>query len=282
MPDTYKKYQQLDELTEFELDEEGNVVEKYAGPSIEEIELEIQKYREESEYKIKQKEKEADRFIDEGKKTGFQLIQESEEKAKQILKKANFEAEKIVERAKLENERMLQDTEIKVSDIEHEAWKKGYDAGKEIGYKEGQGEVRRLIDRLGTILGYAIDARERIIKESEKQIIDLILIIARKVIKDEIEERKEVVVNNLREALTRIKDREKIDIRVNFEDIEITTAHKNEIIKTMESLHKVNIYEDTRVDRGGVIIETDIGSIDARISSQLTHMEESIRDASPL
>ena len=35
--------------------------------------------------------------------------------------------------------------------------------------------------------------------------VEMILIIARKVIKDEIIERKEIVLNNIREALKRIK-----------------------------------------------------------------------------
>ena len=286
LPDKYKKYQQLDELSEFELDSEGNVVEQYTGPSIEEIEAELQRYREETEQEIKSKMKEAEsetqRVIDEGKAEAFRLIQDAKEKSKQESEAARFESEQIIEKAKLEVEKMVKKAEMDVADIEHEAHQKGYNAGREIGYREGQGEVRRLIDRLGTILGHAIDVREQVVRESEKQMVEMILIIARKVIKDEIIERKEVVLNNIREALARIKERDRIDIRVNFADLELTTAHKDEIVKMMESLRKVNIYEDSRVDRGGVIIETDVGAIDARISTQLKEIEEAIRDAKPL
>ncbi len=286
LPDKYKKYQQLDELVELDADAGGSIIEQYKGPSVEEIEEEMKKFREETEDIIKQKrkasEEEIREIIEKGKSEGFQLIQESKEKAKQEISKAKFEAEQLLERAKLDNERLIKEAEIRVSEIEHEAWKKGHSAGQEVGYQEGQAEVRRLIDRLGTILGHSIDIREEIIRESEKQMVELILIIARKVIKDEIIERKEVVVNNIREAIARIKDRDRIDIRVNFADLELTTSHKNEIIRMMESLKKVNIYEDTRVDRGGVLIETDVGTIDARISSQLTELERAIRDAKPL
>ena len=286
LPDKYKKYQQLDELTEFELDSEGNVIEQYQGPSIEEIEGELQRYKEETESEIKEKLREAEndtqRIIEEGKAEAFRLIQDAKEKAKHENDSARFESEQIIERAKLEVEKMVKEAEMRVADIEHEAYQKGYNAGREIGFKEGQGEVRRLIDRLGTILGNAIDVREQIVKESEKQMVEMILIIARKVIKDEIIERREVVLNNIRESLARIKERDRIDIRVNFADLELTTAHKDEIVKMMESLRKVNIYEDSRVDRGGVIIETDVGAIDARISTQLKEIEEAIRDAKPL
>ncbi|MDH4263077.1 MAG: flagellar assembly protein FliH [Spirochaetia bacterium] len=286
LPDKYKKYQQLDELAEFELDSTGNIVEQYSGPSIEEIESELQRYREETERQIQDQirdsKKKSEQIIEEGKAESFRYIQESKEKVKREQESTRFEAEQTIERARLEVEKMVKEAEMRTAEIEHEAYQKGYNAGREIGYREGQGEVRRLIDRLGTILGHAIDVREQVIKESEKQMVEMILIIARKVIKDEIVERKEVVLNNIRDGLSRIKERDRIDIRVNFADLELTTAHKDEVIKMMESLRKVNIYEDSRVDRGGVIIETDVGAIDARISTQLKEIEEAIRDAKPV
>lgn len=285
IPDKYKKFQGIDESDEFEVDADGNVIEQYHGPTIEEIEAELERYRKDTEERIQKELDEAherSRAIEEeGKGVAFNLIQESKEKAKREEEAARLNAEQIIERAKLEVERMVKDAEMRVAEIEHEAYQKGYDAGREVGFKKGQAEVRRLIDRLGTIVGQAIDVREEIIAASEKQMVDMILMIARKVIKDEVVERKEVVLNNIREALKRIKDRDRVDIRVNFADLELTTAHKDELIKMMESLRKVNIYEDSRIDRGGCIIETDVGSIDARISTQLKEIEEAIRNAEP-
>lgn len=285
IPERYKKFHKTEE-EEFEVDNEGNVIEQYQGPSIDEIEAEIERYRQEAEEKIRQMleeaQQKADKIVEEGKTRAFQLIQDSKEKVKSEEDNGKNKAEQITSRANLEVERMIKEAEMKVSEIEHEAYQKGYDAGREVGFKKGQAEVRRLIDRLGTIVGKAIDIREDIIRASEKQMVDMILIISRKVIKDEIIERKEIVLNNIREALKRIKDRDRVDIRVNFSDLEITTAHKDELIKLMESLRKVNIYEDSRVDRGGVIIETDVGAIDARISTQLKEIEEAIRNAEPI
>ncbi|MBI39673.1 MAG: flagellar assembly protein FliH [Leptospiraceae bacterium] len=286
LPDRYKKYQGIEDVDEYEVDAEGNVIEQYHGPTIEEIEAELERYRKETEEEIRQSLEDAHdkakNIEEEGKAVAFNLIQESKEKAKREEEAARVNAEQIVERAKIEVERMIKEAEMRVAEIEHEAYQKGYDAGREVGFKKGQSEVRRLIDRLGTIVGQAIDVREDIIAASEKQMVDMILMIARKVIKDEVVERKEVVLNNIREALRRIKDRDRVNIRVNFSDLELTTAHKDELIKMMESLRKVNIYEDSRVDRGGCIIETDVGSIDARISTQLKEIEEAIRNAEPV
>ena len=40
--------------------------------------------------------------------------------------------------------------------------------------------------------------------------------------------------------------------------------------------------EDNTVDRGGCIIETDFGSIDARITSQLREIEDNILELMPI
>lgn len=286
LPERYRRFQGVDDSDEYEVDAEGNVIEQYHGPTIEEIEEELNRYRKDTEEQIQQMLEDAHeraRQIEaEGKTVAFNLLKEKKEEAKREEETARLNAEQIVERAKLEVERMVKEADLRVAEIEHEAYQKGYDAGREVGFKKGQAEVRRLIDRLGTIVGQAIDVREDIIAASEKQMVDMILMIARKVIKDEVVERKEVVLNNIREALRRIKDRDRVDIRVNFMDLELTTAHKDELIKMMESLRKVNIYEDSRIDRGGCIIETDVGSIDARISTQLKELEEAIRNAEPM
>ncbi|MFN3604732.1 MAG: flagellar assembly protein FliH [Leptonema sp. (in: bacteria)] len=286
IPDKYKKFQGIEEIGDYAVSAEGQIIEQYHGPTIEEIEEELEKYKRETEEQIQRQleeaQKKAKEIEEQGRNFAFQLTQEASEKARKEIEKARLESEQLIQRAKVEVERIVKEAEMRVAEIEHEAYQKGYEAGREVGFKKGQAEVRRLIDRLGVIIGQAIDIREEIIAASEKQMVEMILMIARKVIKDEVAERKEVVLNNIREALRRIKDRDRVNIRVNFADLELTTAHKDELIKMMESLRKVNIYEDSRVDRGGCIIETDVGAIDARISTQLNEIEEAIRNAEPL
>ncbi|HSV98350.1 MAG TPA: flagellar assembly protein FliH [Spirochaetota bacterium] len=287
LPEKYQKNIISDEeYKEFEVDEAGNPVDVYQGPSIEEMEAELERYRRETEEEVRRMQDEArgrvGKIEEEGKAAAFRELQQAREQIKLELERFQKESEREVERGKFEAEKMIKDAELKVSEIEHEAYKKGYEAGREVGYKEGQAEVMRLIDRLGTIVSTAVDIRDDIIRSSEKLMTEMILMIARKVIKDEIVERREVVINNIREGIKRVKDRDRIDIRVNFADLDMTTAHKDELIKMMESLKKVNIYEDSRVDRGGCIIETDVGAIDARVSTQLDTIEEAIRNASAL
>jgi flagellar assembly protein FliH len=65
-------------------------------------------------------------------------------------------------------------------------------------------------------------------------------------------------------------------------DVKLSTEHKKEFIDMVEGAKSVQIVEDTTVDPGGCVIETDFGEIDARISSQLTELEQKILEISPI
>ncbi len=53
-------------------------------------------------------------------------------------------------------------------------------------------------------------------------------------------------------------------------------------MRMVENIRSVTVVEDSTVDKGGCIIETDFGEIDARISSQLHEIEEKILDLVPI
>jgi flagellar assembly protein FliH len=158
----------------------------------------------------------------------------------------------------------------------------GFEEGKKAGYEAGMAEVKRLIARTQVILERIQDKRGDILAEAEQQIIDLALLISRKVVKTMSETQKMVVIENIKDALGKLKTRGDIIIRVNLADLETTTECREEFIKAVESSGTLQIMEDTSVDPGGCVIETDFGEIDARIASQLSELEARILAISPI
>ena len=57
-------------------------------------------------------------------------------------------------------------------------------------------------------------------------------------------------------------------MRVNPSDLERMREHRDEFLSSGD-IKNFRVIEDQRVDRGGVVVETDGGTIDARISPQL-------------
>ena len=118
--------------------------------------------------------------------------------------------------------------------------------------------------------------------ETEQDIIDLVLLIARKVVKVITENQRNIIISNVVQALRKVKGRGNVIIRVNMADLKLTTEHTKDFIERMEGVKSIQVAEDSTVSQGGCIIETDFGEIDARISSQLTELESKILEMSPI
>jgi flagellar assembly protein FliH len=80
------------------------------------------------------------------------------------------------------------------------------------------------VERTHTVLERAQDKRTEILEETEQQVIDLVLLIARKVIKTVSENQRTVVISNAAQALRKLKTAGgNVLIRVNLADIQLTT-----------------------------------------------------------
>jgi len=261
-------------------------VEEYSGPTADDLRREAEMFKaqweDEKERMFSSARAEAENIVDDARKAAFAEVKRQTDESAVIKQQAEEESERIIAEAQskardLENEiRQSLDGERK------EARDQGRVEGREDGYADGKAEVDRLIERTQVVLERAQDKRADILSETEKEIVDLVLMISRKVIKVISENQREIIISNVIEALRKVKAKGNIIIRVNLADLKLATEHKQEFIKLMEGVKSINIVEDSSVDSGGCIIETDFGEIDARIASQLAELENRILEISPI
>jgi flagellar assembly protein FliH len=266
--------------------EKGEISSAYKGPSVEDIKLEIDRLRQ--EWKIeyenmrKKAEEEAKQIVDKAEDLAFAKIKESKAQANIEIEKLKQEAQKILDEAKLEAKQIIEAAEQKSEEIIEQNKKQGYDQGYEDGFAKGADEVKHLIERLHKIISEVIAKRQEIIEGTEYQVISIVLLIVKKIIKIITENQKTVIINNVVEALKKVKGSKNVIIRVNLDDIAMVTKHKEDFIRMIEGLEGIQFLEDSSIERGGCIIETDFGEIDARISLQLKEIEDKILELMPI
>ncbi len=269
-----------------ETPEEVESLEEFTGPTVEDLRRESDGFKanweQEKARLIQVARDEAEEIKKEAERAAFDEVKRKNNQAQKIRQEAEDEAKRIVEEAKKKAEELEAEIQGKVDKVEKEAFGKGHAEGREEGFQEGSQEVERLVDTLQKIISAAIDKRNEIIQESETQVINLVLLISKKVIKVISENQKNVVINNVVQALRKLKSRGDVVIRVNLGDVELTSEHISDFMKMVENVKSVTVLEDSSVDRGGCIIETDFGQIDARISSQLHEIEEKIIELAPI
>jgi flagellar assembly protein FliH len=225
---------------------------------------------------------EVERIKNEAEETAFKLMQKSNVDVRKAKEEAEVEAEQILDNARAEVDRIMEEAKRQAEEILAEAKRNAYGEGREEGFKEGQEEVTRLVERLHAMLNAASDKRQELLNNTEKQIVDLVLLISRKVVKVISESEKKVVNENVKQALEKVKGETEITIKVNTQDLNLTTRNKKQFIGAVESLEQVTIEEDNRVEPGGCVIETSFGDIDAHIQTQLDIIEERIRELIPI
>jgi flagellar assembly protein FliH len=260
--------------------------EVYFGPTADDLHREAELFKTqwevEKEAMIAASKTEAERIIKEAEEAAAVEVQRGNDEAQVIKSQAEDEAKSIIAEAGEKIKQMEAESRATLENERKEAEEAGRAEGRESGFAEGKAEVERLIQRTQIVLQRAQDKRSEILQETEQEIINLVLLLARKVVKAIIESQRNVIVSNVVQALRKVKGRGNIIIRVNIADLKLTTTHTKDFISLVEGVKSVQVVEDPTVDEGGCIIETDFGEIDARISSQLAELETKILELSPI
>lgn len=275
----FKDYSPVEEVEE-------EVVEEYTGPTADDLRREAEEFKKQWEVE-KQKmltdaQAAADSIVKKAEDTAFDEVKRQSDQAAIIKADAENEAAAIIEKAKNEASQIIAEAQAERDKQKSDAQKEGFEQGHNEGYDKGVDEVNRLIERMHKILEAVMQRRDEILQDTESQIVELVILMARKVIKILSENQKNVIMANTLAALKKVRTRGEVTLRVNLEDVKLTTQHVEEFIQHVENVQGINVLEDSSVEKGGCIVETDFGSIDARISSQLTELENKILEISPL
>ena len=190
------------------------------------------------------------------------LLGPVQEKAGRIISSAERQAAQIVESAREEVERMRED---------------GRSAGFEDGKREAMEQVSTQFADSMEVLNEAVVARRKIIKDAEAEILRLSLKVAEQIIRSEVSLHRDVCLNIIAEAISRVTDREQIIIKVNRDDVEHVKKYKDRIGGIVDGVKSLSILEDSQVEPGGCVIETNLGYVDARISTKIKAIEESFK-----
>ncbi|GIV21788.1 MAG: hypothetical protein KatS3mg023_3539 [Armatimonadota bacterium] len=181
-----------------------------------------------------------------------------------------------------EAKRVLAEAHRQADQMRQDAVRKGYEEGLQIGREEGlrlyqqqvealRGEVQKLVDAV-------LAERQRLWQQMEPQVIDLVLQIAHKVLREEIQARREATLSIIKHALRRVADTEHVRIRVHPDDLQIAREHREDFLAVCDGTRQIEIVDDQRVGGGGCIIETPSGTIDASLRTQMQSVEKALRD----
>jgi len=200
--------------------------------------------------------------------------------AETIIDTAAEDAQSLIKQAHMHALELVTQAEGRAASIETEARTRGQDEGYAAGKAAADAELTAMAATMRELIESARAERRHIIDSAEPELVRLAAAIAERVVHQHIAIEPSVIVDNVRQALTRLATREVVTLRVNPDDLETIRQYRDSIVTSSDVEH-LRIVEDQRVDRGGVVVETDAGTIDAKITTQLREARRAIAVEEP-
>lgn len=158
--------------------------------------------------------------------------------------------------------------------IEREAFTKGYAQGERAGNEAAVARADAMLRRLAQTIEELQALRGELIHRTERQVVELALAIARKVIQREASIDHDLLIAMARVALDRLADTATASIRLHPEDHAAVVGRSTAALTAAG--HAVEIAADPAVRRGSCVVRSDVGSIDVGVGAQLDELTRAL------
>ncbi|MGB9866830.1 MAG: FliH/SctL family protein [Bacillota bacterium] len=150
----------------------------------------------------------------------------------------------------------------------------GFKEGLAQGAHEALCRLSEVLRQAEQLLAEAKRARETAVKDLEPEIISLACSVAERIVKKTVELDPETVVRVAKHVLESAQLQPPVTIKVSAEDLEVLRERVDEL-KAVVGGH-VDLSPDGSVSRGGCIAESQVGSVDGDLLTQLENIKKQL------
>jgi flagellar assembly protein FliH len=154
--------------------------------------------------------------------------------------------------------------------IREQAFAEGYAAGLE----EARDRTAPAADALATAARELAALRHEAAQAAEAAAVDLALQIAEHALGAALAVQPERVLDVVRGALRRLVERERLVVLVNPEDLDMVRAGIGTLAGELGGIGHVDVQAERRVLRGGAVVRTAEGDVDADLATKLQRARE--------
>ncbi len=170
--------------------------------------------------------------------------------------------------------RALAQAQLEAEQIRELARSEGYADGRGAGHEQGASEIAFAARALGEAMDGIESLRIELVEAIEHDAIQLGLQLAEKILGGTQQLPSERILESVQGALRGVTDRRKIAVLVNPAEFEAVNSAIGELAGPASGIELCDIQPDERVERGGTIVRTAEGEVDASVGTQLERARE--------
>ncbi len=162
-------------------------------------------------------------------------------------------------------------------DVEAEA-AAAREAGYAAGLEEGRAALAGAIEALAGAAAALADERRRVSDACEREAVDLGLRIAEQALSGALDVQPERVVDVVRGALRRLVERDRVTVLVHPDDLDLVRDAAPGLVAELGGIEHLEVQAERRVARGGAVVHTPEGEVDATLDTKLERAREVVGD----
>ena len=135
--------------------------------------------------------------------------------------------------------------------------------------------VRRLVQAM--LGGFARQRREMLM-ELQPYVVRIAVEVARRVVRRELDTDPGMIARTVESALEQVAAAAQARVRVHPLDAQVLQATIRELVPASDEAAAVEIIPDGSIERGGCVVESDRGIVDARLQTQFEEMQARLLD----
>jgi flagellar biosynthesis/type III secretory pathway protein FliH len=208
------------------------------------------------------------------------ILTETEQMVMELLQKARNEARDIITNAREEAEVVKTQAGEEAVSIRQKAHQEAYEKGLRQAQQEIEGDRQAAIQQSQALLEEARQSKLKVFRSCEGDIVRLVMAMVKKVIAGELNTNPDIIINILQEAIDFLDRPENITVYVNPQEVEniLEVMDKGYLTDIGTNHINMDIKADERVSRGGCLLESDAGSVDAQLETRIASVNNAIQE----
>jgi flagellar assembly protein FliH len=171
---------------------------------------------------------------------------------------------------RIDDRNLISRAQEEAGTIKETSSKEGYQAGLE----EAQADIKNFKESMLEFL----KAKQEVFEYIAPDILEISVDIARKIVKREIEQNPQLVLDSILDVLKGIsRDESRISIKVNPDQVSLVKESIPEIISSTGLDIKIGVFGEESIQTGSCIVYTNNGIVDATIETQLEIIKEAFK-----
>lgn len=247
---------------------------------------ESKQLKKQAEERLAEAKQQVEEQLQEAQRQADDKIQAAEQQAQSTIQ----EAEQTLQAAQAEAEKIIAETKQTAAELLKQTRKEGYDAGYKEGKEQGISDGKTKIEKdLAETVRKANDKAQKTIQDAKEQtseyfiraedeIVKVVMMAIEKILPQHFLDVPQVILPVVREAILHVRDQKEIKVHVDPDSYDLILMARSEFQSMLPGGTSIlEVISDEALKPGDCVIETPNGGVDARLSTRLDLMRDSVR-----